>query len=450
MAFKSTKTLLWLRVIFLAALIFSACYLWIKTDLVIIPVLLTVLALFMVYRITRLIERSENNFFNFLNAVKYFDLIYLENIGNKRTNKKYRDLYEEVIGIFRKLKSEKEINFENLQNIIKNIDAGIICFDHSGKIELINPSALALLNKPLLTHINVLQNFDPDLYELIMQIRSGENRLQKRIIKNKISSLNIQAKEFKIRGVYHKLIIIQDFKDELDSHEIESYRKLISVLTHEIMNSMTPVISLAEVIESGLTEEKLEALKSGRWNEEEMEEIRMGAKIISNRSKNLLKFVQTYRNLTKIPQPQPEVMSLSELMEKIEQLFRPQMLHDGVTWKLEKNASEFQVVADPALIEQVVINLIKNALEALKAEDGQKSISVVLYTEADRTYMDITDTGIGMNAETLEHIFVPFFTTKMQGSGIGLSLSKQIMRMHGGNIYVRSVEQEGSSFTLEF
>lgn len=442
--------MVFLRVGLLTAGIASSLYLFMYSDYLVIPSLCAAFAVFMLVRIVVLIDRSENHFYNFLNAVKYFDLIYLENIGNKKTHARYRKLYEEVVDIFRKLKSEKEIHYENLQNIVQNIQTGIVCFNEAGEILLVNKSGLELLQRPHLSNIRSLENADPEVFSIMRDITMQEPRMIKRVIRNRITLLNIQAREFRIKGAYHKLVLVQNLKNELDTSEIESYQKLISVLTHEIMNSMTPVISLSEIIENELTEENLGQWKQGNIPEERAEEVRMSAKIISNRSKNLLRFVQSYRSLTKLPPPQAETLFLPDAVQKVEQLFRPELLQAAIAWEMDVQPDISPVIADTGQIEQTLINLVKNSIESLKQSTGERKIDVRIYSDEGRHYVDITDNGPGIGEEAMQNLFVPFFTTKLTGSGIGLNLCKQIMRQHGGNIYARSVPSQETTFTLEF
>lgn len=449
MAFNSVLFTIIFRVIMMALFIVSGAYLLLNTNLIVIPTVNFAMALLIAIRMVRSVYRAENNFVNFLQAVKYFDLVYLENIRNKRTHKKYRALYDEVVDIFRKMKAEKEIHFENLQSIVRQISTAIICYNEKGEVKLINPAALELLNKPHLTNFATVEKFDEGLYREIRNMRSNEQVIFKRIIHNRIQALNIQVREFRLQGVHHTLVMMQNLKNELDTQEIESYRKLISVLTHEIMNSITPVISLSEIIQQHVSEENMEQWKKGETSDDSLEEVRMSAGIIVNRSKNLLKFVHNYRSLTKIPQPQPESTDIGELCLRTVALLNPAFQAEHIAIHVDCPVNVYIVPADTAMIEQVLINLLKNAMEALKSQEDKK-IVLRLYKEKEKICVDVNDNGPGMEKEVLDQVFVPFFTTKIQGSGIGLSFSKQVMRMHGGNIYVRSTPNQGTVFTLEF
>lgn len=220
----------------------------------------------------------------------------------------------------------------------------------------------------------------------------------------------------------------------------KAWQKLLSVLTHEIMNSIAPISSLADTLKN-----RLETLP----NSEELDDIRLGTETIKRRSEGLLKFASTYRSLNKITHPEVSIVSAAELFENLYQLMEPTLLQKNIVLDIILKDPRLQLSLDVNLIEQVLINLLLNAIEAVKDED-KPYISLQALANNGSPQIKITDNGRGIPPELLENIFIPFFTTRKTGSGVGLTLSKQIMLMHRGNITVQSEEGKGSVFTLQF
>jgi len=438
------------RVLVFAVLLSGTLLLAVFTRWIITPALSAVITLFCAVEIVRYAERSERNFHSFLHAIRYKDYTYLQNMGRKRPHAQYRALFEEVMDEFRKLKAERESHYESMQLILEQLEAGVICFERqTGKILFINPAALEMVGKPHLTHFYKLEELRPELFSRLADLQPGRSSVLSCVIREKATTLTGHAKDFRMMKRDMRLIILQNIKNELDSQEILSWQKLISVLTHEIMNSVTPVISLADFAADGLSEENIERIKTSAVTAEELEELRLSMTIIRNRSQNLVRFVQNYRNLTRIPHPEKKPTDLQMLCRHIAELFRLQLRQENISLGLMLTDEPCIIMADSGLIEQVLINLIKNAAEAVRMQE-ERAVIIRLYRRDQQPVLEVEDNGPGISPGHLEQIFVPFFTTKAQGSGVGLSLSKQIMRLHGGNIYVKTTEGRGTVFTLEF
>ena len=264
----------------------------------------------------------------------------------------------------------------------------------------------------------------------------------KMTIQNRLLELSVSVADFKLREVPYKLISFQNIQKELEEKELDAWQKLIRILTHEIMNSVTPITSLASSINS------LIADNSKTLDEEEMEDIRDGIYAIQKRGEGLLHFTETYRSLTKIPPPKFQLVEAQPLLERLHILFKPVLKKYGVQLNLKLPSNMVVFIADVELIEQVIINLLKNAIEAAREVTNPTIEIRATKTNEGKTFIEIQDNGKGIPQEVLDKIFVPFFTTKKEGSGIGLSLSRQIMRLHKGNIDVNSVIGKGTVFTL--
>ena len=254
------------------------------------------------------------------------------------------------------------------------------------------------------------------------------------------------ATEFILQDKHYKLVSFQDIKSELEANEIESWQKLIRVLTHEIKNSVIPISTLSDVILHMIKDEKGK-VDLGKLDNEAIQDLVGGIETIESRSKGLANFVKTYDQLTQVPKPNFENTSVQDQLDHIRSLFKPQLDNFHIDLKII-GAQSVVFRMDQDLIDQVLINLVKNAIEAVKPMDNAK-IQIRLFDEKDKKEIWIEDNGGGIPEEIKENIFVPFFTTKEGGSGIGLSLSKQIMRLHGGTISVQS-SSAGTIFKLQF
>lgn len=362
--------------------------------------------------------------------------------------KELRESMIEIIHAYKQVKIEKEAQFHFLQMLVNQLHIGIIAIENNETITLINPTAQRMIGADGVRNWKLLQQISPLFAREIEQL--GENG--KKLIEMKstgesyftsaaVSTLIILDKPL-------KLITLQNINSEIEQKEIEAWHKLIRILTHEIMNSVTPIASLTETMESFLerkdgSEKQLDELK-----QETISDIRFSLKTIQKRTEGLLQFVENYRKLTKVPKPslekielEPFILSVTKLMEH-EFVRRNVKLHLTLTDGLEINA-------DPVLIEQVLINIMTNGLHAVAGADDP-TISVATSLMDRHAIITISDNGKGIASKELSEIFIPFFTTKKHGSGIGLSLSKQIMAVHGGSIRVKSELNVGTSFSLHF
>lgn len=263
------------------------------------------------------------------------------------------------------------------------------------------------------------------------------------VIENKTMQLSLQATEFALRDQKLKLVSFQNIQGELEEQELDAWQKLIRILRHEIMNSITPIVSLTSTIDNML------AGSSGEITKEQSEDIREAIIVIRGRSEGLMHFTETYRNLTRLPPPKFQIVDANDLVERVQVLYRPVFEKNNVQFKTQLSQAPVIFQADVELIEQVLINLLKNAVDAAKEVENPTITISTQRTKEGKAIIKVADNGKGIEQEMIEQIFVPFYTTKEEGSGIGLSLSRQIMRTHKGRISVQSVLGEGTVFTLK-
>lgn len=412
--------------------------LWFFTPLV-IGILLLLLTLNLIYYV----EKTNKDLTQFLLSIKQggFTNVFQ---GNKKgvSFSGLSGAFNDVIREFQRISIEKESQYQYLQTLNENIGVSIISYEKSsGKIEFLNPAAKSLLLKPNLRSIEDIGQIDQHLLGVIKKLNSGERQVIKVVIGGQIVQLSVQLKDFVLQQQHFRLVLLQNINSELEQKEVEAWQKLISVLTHEIMNSVTPIVSLSTAVNQMLTnEEELTA--------EDREDMHLSLQTIENRSNGLLRFVNAYKDFSKTPELTPTEFDLFELIDRITHLLRPDLDRAKIDLTLDMKGKELIVKADRELIEQILINLLKNAIEVL---DAGGNITIGARRGVfQKIKLTVEDNGPGMDEETLEKIFIPFYTTKKKGTGIGLSFARQVMKLHGGSIAVASSSGEGTRFELEF
>ena len=359
--------------------------------------------------------------------------------------------FNEVIKDFQKVRSEKEEHFHYLQTIVQNIDVSLIAYQNDGNIELINKAAKKLFQVTNLKNIHGLEVLSRELVDTLLNIKPGENKLVRVNDEEDILQLAIYATTIKIKDKTIILTTIKNIQNVLEEQETEAWQKLIRVLTHEIMNSITPIASLSSTLTNMLDNYNPSGSEDTKDLEKvALDEIQEALQTINKRSLGLLHFVNTYRNLTRIPKPNFKVCSLAELFKSIQNLLDEEVAHNDIDFKVKIEPENIKITADEQLIEQVLINLIKNSIYALQKRENGIIQLVGFLNKRGRPTIQVIDNGPGILGDVLDKIFIPFFTTKPSGSGIGLSLSKQILRLHNGSITAHSVPDKETIFTLSF
>ncbi len=352
--------------------------------------------------------------------------------------------FNEISTTFKALSKEKENQQQYLQKILELINTGILSYElGSGKVIWLNEAAKNILQAPYLPTIERLNQLHPLLFKEIEHIAVGESKIGSVQANNNSTKLLISAAEFKTDNKNYKLLAFQNINEALDETEAKAWQKLLSVLTHEIMNSIAPISSLAETLKN-----ELQSLGSN-YQEGELDDMILGMGTIKRRSEGLLKFAEIYRSLNKISKADFKEIYVRDLFENLYHLLQPSLKQKNIELEIVLKDSKLALNADPALLEQVLINLLLNAMDAVKEREHAKIILSSGF-EKGKAIIKVSDNGAGMKEEVAEKIFVPFFTTKKNGSGIGLTLCKQIMMLHHGNIQMNSKENIGSSVTLTF
>lgn len=419
-----------------------------KPNMIFAAVLTGLVILGQFVELYRFSSQTNRKLTRFLESVKYSDFISGFAHDNK-LGKSFRELntaFNEVLEAFRKARAEKEEHWQYLNTIVQQVRTGIISFDPEGQVQLINPIAKKFIGQQNLKNIHDLREKNPRLYEALMEVQSGKSNLYKA---GSEYLLTLQATELRVRGNTVKLVTLQNIQTELQKQELEAWQNLTRVLRHEIMNSITPISSLTSTLREILDHDLTRINNHYELKLDGAEDLREGLSTIEGRSKGLIKFIDAYREYTSLPQPKLKTIRLMDLLEKVAQFLKPEIKKTSIEFQYSCDSEYLTLQADKEMIEQVLINLVKNAMEALE-HTAQPRIELKGSYDNHAVIIQISDNGPGIIPEAIERIFVPFFTTKKTGSGIGLALSRQIMQMHNGTLTVESKPEVKTTFTLRF
>ena len=451
MVFKRFGLLIILRVVILFLTIALEIYIILNTQLYATIFILSVIIFLQIYLLIKFVSRTNKEIVRFLDSIKYSD--FSQNFNLKLKGSSFEDLsssFTEVISKFQNTRTEKEEHYRYLQTVIQHIGVGLIAYTPDGEIELINNSAKKMFKLSGVKNINELSKYDKDFPVALLKLRSGDKMLQKIVNDNELIQLAISATEFRMRGKQFTLISLQNIQNELEDIEIEAWQKLINVLTHEIMNSITPITSLASTADSILKNYESNPSKNEDDLKEHLVDVRGAIKTIQKRSNGLHHFVDAYRNLTKVPIPNFGLINVDNLFNRVKTLLTEEISKRKIQLTCTVNPENLVITADTDQIEQVLINLVLNSMYALeKSPDPLIKLNGFI-DRSGHGIIQVIDNGPGIPEDIIEKIFIPFYTTRKGGSGIGLSLSQQIMRAHRGNIRVNSLPGQGTTFTLRF
>ena len=450
MIFRRFRINVVIRVILLAAALFVFEFVWEQENWPMTKIFFGLAILGLVLELIRYVEKTNRDLQSFLLAIKHKD--FTQSFTAEKRGKSFNDLkdaFNQIIKGYQDLRAEKESHYQYLQNVIEHVSVALICYGKDGQIMLMNQAAKDMLDRPYMSNVQIMERVSQPLLDAVEKIQSGERTLVKTVINDNLKHLSLQATEFKLQHNDYKLVSFQDIRNELDANEVETWQKLIRVLTHEIMNSVTPIISLTKVISMLMTNEKGNRVDLCEIDTEDADDMLDSIKTIESRSKGLLHFVHAYRSLTKIQKPNFREVRITEMLKRVQTLLKPELKKRNIEIIELISDPNLSIQADPELIEQVLINLVKNAMEAVTGQSNPR-IEIGSEITHDHIQIFVRDNGPGINEEYLDKIFIPFFTTKKSGSGIGLSLSRQIMRMHRGRINFHTSAEDGTTFILAF
>ena len=397
--------------------------------------------------LVRYAERATRDVNHFLDSIRQAD--FSQGVLTGQQGPLFDELsrsFEAVMDEFKQVRAEKEAHFRYLQTVVQHVGLALIAYRPDGTIDLVNSAAKRLLGQAQLRNINDLRAFSEDLVDTLQTLPSGEQALVKVTEDDEELQLAIYTTHFRLRGVHHVLVSLQDLRPQLEEKEMEAWQQLTRVLTHEIMNSTAPIASLAATASQILA--RVTAPTAAEL--EHIDDTREALGAIERRSEALMHFVDSYRSFTKIARPNIRTFEVLPLLQQVHRLLSVQAAEQEIAIAVEVHPETLALTADPELIEQVLINLLLNAMDALEGHPAGRIRLEARLNRHGHPLIQVFDNGPGIAPELRERIFVPFFSTRAEGSGIGLSLSRQIMRAHGGSLSVRSTPDTETVFTLRF
>jgi len=445
--FKRFELRVVIRVIMMFLTITCTAFIIVKAQFIYLTIMLPVI-IFQLVDFYHFNRKAQDEMEQFVESVHYRDFSrYFDEKHAPQELKPLRKGFNEINSTFKVISKEKETQYQYLQKILELVETGILSYEHkTGETGWMNESLKRMLSIPYLKTIHSLSRRDDLLYHEVLALRPGESKVISIAKDNGLFKALLSATAFQTDNKIYKLIAFQNVNEALDETEARAWQKLLSVMTHEIMNSVAPISSLANTMLDRL-HKSTDHLKE---HPGAIEDLQLGIDTIRRRSEGLLKFTETYRNLNKITSPNLKKIYARDLFENLNSLMQPTLEQKNIELEIILKDPDLSLEADASLIEQVLINLLINGIEAVKDKPHPRIVLSAAPASNNKTVIKIADNGTGIPTELLDKIFVPFFSTRKNGSGIGLSLCKQIMMLHKGNIHVQSVDGQGTAFLLYF
>ncbi len=435
-----------LQVALLLATCIAIAYLAVATSYYATLLLLGVTLAVEVSALLRYVGRTNRELARFMLAVRHGDLA--QSFRSPRGGGSFGDLaaaFEEVLERLRGDRTETERHATYLEALVQHVPVAVLALDDGGGIDLYNHAARRLFGAGAPRKLRDFSAFGTDFPRRIHALVPGRSELIEVTREGAQLQLNALATEVTIGARVYKIVSLQDIHGELEAREIEAWQNLIRVLTHEIMNSATPISSLATTAAELLAE-----ARAHPGQRDAIDDAHDAVTTIAQRTDALVRFVESYRRLTKVPKPAVAAIPAAELLDRVVQLMHPELASRGIALVQRVAPRNLLLEVDAGLLEQVLINLLRNAIDAL---DGAAAPEIGLTAEIDaggRAVIVVEDNGRGMDEHVRANVFVPFFTTKRHGTGIGLALVRQIMRSHRGSVGVQSAPGRGTAVRLSF
>jgi signal transduction histidine kinase len=406
------------------------------------------LIIYEVIDMVRFQKKAQDEVSQFVESIHYRDFSRHFDVRKAPNElKPLRKGFNDINSTFKLISRERETQYHYLQKILELVDTGILSYEQdNGETGWTNESFKRLIGIPYLKTIHSLQKREETLYQEIIKLKPGDAKIVTITRNQQLVKILVTASVLRSDDKIYKLVAFQNVSEALDETESKAWQKLLNVMTHEIMNSVAPISSLADTLKNRLQSPEI----MNSVGSSQLEDLELGIDTIKRRSEGLLKFTESYRSLNKITRLDVDKILVRNLFEALNSLMRPTLEKKHIELEIILRDPALAIEADLNLIEQVLINLVVNAIEAVKERDTPR---IILSAEAhnnSKILVKVSDNGLGMPPELIEKIFIPFFSTRKSGSGIGLSLCKQIMLLHKGNIQVQSTNGVGSSFILMF
>jgi len=414
----------------------------------ILTALLSVLFIFQISFLIHYVNQTNRKIAYFFDAIKNedFTLRFPEKLSVKSLEELNHSL-NMLNSMIQEIHLKKQAQEQYYQEILKQADIGILTINPKGHILYANPTVERLLNYHPLNHIKQFNQIDTKLYDKFADLKPFESKTHQLVNEREKTELSLKSTAISVDNQSLLLVVVQDIRKELDEKETDSWVKLIRVLTHEIMNTITPITSISEsVLKYFKKGDKM--LPPEEFAEHHIHSTVKGLEVIHEQGNDLMSFVQSYRTFLSVPEPDKQLIPAQKLFEKVKLLMGEQTDENNVNIEITVDPQELELYIDEKQITQVLINLGKNAKQSLGNQENAVIKLLAGIDKKNKKFIKVWDNGPGIPTDLIDEIFVPFFTTKNTGTGIGLSLSKQIMRLHRGSIQV--VSNESTVFTLTF
>lgn len=448
MLFNSFRFQVWLRIIIITAVVVGTVWLWLNTSLIVTKVMASVVAFLLMVDLITYVERTNNRLTSLFEAIRYSD--FTRSFTMRQMGNSFDQLdkaLNEVMLSFQKAREEREEALRYLETVVQHVSVGLLVFNQKGEVETLNAEGKRLLNLFVIRYVSDLKAISPLLVKTLEEAHSGDSGTIRLNIANEEKTLAFAITEFRKKDLLYKLVSLKNIQSELQGKEFESYQNITKVMTHEIANSITPIASLSGTI-GGLI--RSEMTDEGQLSEDTLSDIQEAMSVIERRSEGIKGLIQAYREFGTLPKPLFKALAIKEMFVSIVGLYRTETSEQSIRLSYSCEPVDIEIHADRDMVEMSLINLVRNAIHAVEGRaNGSINLSATLDSHS-RVLIEVSDNGQGIIPEAIDKIFVPFFTTKQGGSGIGLALTRQIMHLHGGTIRVNSTPEQGTTFTMRF
>jgi two-component system nitrogen regulation sensor histidine kinase NtrY len=450
MVFKHFSVQIGLRVALLTLVLVVLTILFVVPGYPTLRLLLSGIVLLQIYDIFRFVSRTNSELSRFLEVVRYAD--FGQRFDMRRKGAGFEELggvLTDIVERFQTGRAQQEEDLRHLRALTEHVPVPLLSLHPDGKVQLHNNAARRLFGSARIARLEDFAAFGEDFSKQVLTVEPGERRLAVFQLEDLEQQLTISATEIVIAGKLEKLVSLQNIQTELDGVQLKAWQDLVRVLTHEIMNSITPVASLAKTA-TELVDDALHKLKGHPDVSEDLADVKSAVETVARRSDGLMHFVQSYRRLTRLPAPKQRQILLSELFADVEQLVAAEWAEKEIELTLRVEPRSLELTADPDMVEQVLLNLLQNAEHVLAGRDSARVNVVGRLSQQGHVSVEVADNGPGVSEDIAKRIFVPFFTTRREGSGVGLALTRQVMLAHGGTATLGTSDSGGAKFTLRF
>lgn len=450
MGFKRFSLLLTVRLVFLFITVLSLALLVISPGFLAASLLIALVATYQIFEIVRFVKLTNDDLTRFLDAMRYSD--FGQKFDHAGMGAGFIELGEAITDIlerFRQTRGQQEEELKHLKTLIEHVPVPHISLKNDGTISVHNNAARRLFGSAHVTRVSDLTQFGESFRKQIVTLVPGVRHLVTFKVDDTEQTLTVACTQIVSAGKVEKLISLQDIQSELDVAQLKAWQDLVRVLTHEIMNSITPVSSLAKT-STDLVDDAIKKAAGQKELVEDLSDVRDAVDTVARRSDSLMHFVQSYRRLTRLPPPKKVQLNIKSVFEDVLRVASVDWIDKGIKAEKKVSTDGLEILADQEMLEQMLINLLKNAEQALaKTEEAQVFLAAKL-SKRGRIVIEVSDNGPGISQEIAKNIFVPFYTTKREGSGVGLALTRQVMIAHGGSVSLSATQGGGATFILTF